>query len=1088
MDCLSENTLQQLLDGKLSASERRDAHLHFDTCAACREMFSTLARVLSTPASGPPPDSDGSESPVDESRAVRHAIAPGTQVNRFIIQAPLGAGGMGVVYVADDPVLGRKVALKLIHADYCGGPASEEWRVRLIREARAIARLSHPNVITVHEIGLDGDRPHLAMELVEGNTLRSWLTASPRSWHDIVVVFINAGRGLLAAHQAGLVHRDFKPDNVLIGHDGRIRVTDFGLAYPLPGLDRDGPEEPAPEEPGKTSGAVGSDGKDLQERLTRTGALVGTPGYLAPEVLCGCTADFASDQFAYCVALWEALAGERPYPGPTFGDLRRQMAKGPAMLNASKIPRRLRRILRRGLDPDPTNRWSNMDALLTQVRASVRGDLIEGLIVRIERNRGIALAVGVGALLATGVMVAAMPAEGELVAGQLCEPPALDPAQVWSPKAHAGVGKQTAAAALLDQEIAAWGTARVSACKLEPVLRAPRLSCLDAVLARIDVVARGVRVHRDGPQIDAGALLINPKVCEQARVPRLMTNTSPEFFDVVAAWLAHTATPISLPAWAAGALVARAAADPCASSLAHVLAAEIQKTIAERSSQLDEAQQEAERCGDDRVLAETAIATARYTSESEWLSTMGAAKLRLAEVTAHRVDQRDLTAQLDLVRLEAAARAENIDEAIARGFAAMEGFATRGRLRAEISAGLMVLRLRQIRATTADLTAVPDLLAQWRARCVARLGEDDEIVRVLDTRVAEWAFAHEDVASAHAQLERLRHQRPNEKPYRVAGRVVDPHGKPVVGARVTAGRSLRGDSVGAAVSGLRPYAVHVVEADSMRSTKTGFDGRFEIFDALEDSVVIAELGGLRSSPEAIADGVELRLAPTSRLEGRVDLAGEAPTKVRVTVRDVARVSLTSRYELIAPVAPDGSFRVDGVPRHEVRVFAAIDGLTQHLLSGTSLVVRSPTVLGIALSLARSKRVVHVIVRNTAATKLTNAEVLVLSGRVRSMSFLGLKQQFRGGSINIRFARKIEGEHLPSQLVQVAQLGDLFARMTEVPEGVATACALALPERSDDEFVRKSNTHLDKLQVICIEIPQNAELVMIEVPPPPRLPR
>lgn len=282
-----------------------------------------------------------------------------------------------------------------------------------------------------------------------------------------------------------------------------------------------------------------------------------------------------------------------------------------------------------------------------------------------------------------------------------------------------------------------------------------------------------------------------------------------------------------------------------------------------------------------------------------------------------------------------------------------------------------------------------------------------------------------------------------------------------------------------------PYAVAPVERDSMRSTKTGPDGRFEILDTVEDAVVIAELGDRRSSPEAIADDVELQLAPISRLEGRVDLAGEAPTKVTITVRDLARPALTSRYEITAPVAPDGSFAVDGVPRHEVRVFAAIDGVSQHLMSGTKLVVRGPVVRGIALSLARSKRVVHAIVRNTVATRLKNAEVLVLPGRVPSMSFLEIKRRFHGGSISIRFARQLEGEHAPSQLAGAAQPGDLFATMTEVPDGVASACAFALPETSEEEFMRKSDGHLDKLQVICTEIPEAAELVTIEVPPPRR---
>jgi hypothetical protein len=669
----------------------------------------------------------------------------------------------------------------------------------------------------------------------------------------------------------------------------------------------------------------------------------------------------------------------------------------------------------------------------------------------------------------------AMRAGDELAARPRCDAPALDPAKVWSPSAHASAGKQTVAAALLDREIAAWGTVRAEACKVDPVARAPRLWCLDGVLARIDAVARAARASRDAAQVDAGALLIDPKVCELERAPRLMTSTSPEFREVVATWLAHTTTPVPLEPAAVSALIARAAADPCGGALAHLLAVDSQKNAAERSHHLDEAQQDAERCGDDRVLAETAIATAQHMIANEWLGATVTAKLRLADAAAHRVAQRDLTAEIDLMKVEVATRAENLDEAIARGSSAMQGFAARGRLRAEIDAGLSVVALREIRASDADLAAIPDLLAKWRARAVAELGESDEIVRALDTRAAEWAFAHGDVAGAHAQLDRLRRPLPNDKPQRVAGTVVDLRGKPVAGATVTAGWSLRGDSVGAAVG--------LLERDAMRSTKTGPDGRFEILDTVEDAVVIAELGDRRSSPEAISDDVKLQLAPTSRLEGHVDLAREVPAKVRVVVRDLARPS-TIRYEIYAPVAPDGSFSIDGVPRHEIRVFASIEGLNQDVRSGTNITVRDPVVRGIALSLAKSPRVVHVIVRNTVNTKLANAEVVVLPGKVPSMNFLAMKRQFRGGST--RLARQLEGEHAPSQVVAAARPGDLFATMTEVPDGTASACAFGLADLSDEELQRKLYAHLDKLQVICTQIPEDAELVTIEVPPFPRL--
>jgi predicted Ser/Thr protein kinase len=994
--------------------------------------------------------------PVSSTARVEAAESLGTSLGRYRLERELGEGGMGVVHAAFDPDLERRIALKVLRI----AAPSVEAKDRLLREARAMARLSHPNVVAVHEVGTANGRDYIAMELVVGDTLVDWLRAEKRRSSEIVAAFLAAGRGLAAAHAAGIVHRDFKPHNVLRSRHGRIVVTDFGLAREAQA------ERPAYREatrpipagmtalPDHTPGSLAG--------ITVTGSLLGTPAYMAPEQWGGGAVTPATDQFAYCVALWEALAGERPYRGPTLDELRAQAALGPGALDGSKIPRRLRAILRRGLDPDPARRWPDMDALLAQI-------------VRVERRPRIAFAIGVGVLAAASVLVVAMRAGDELAARPRCQPPMLDPAQVWPPNAHAGIGKQAVAGKLLDAEVAAWGAARAAACEVDPVMRAPRLLCLDGVLARIDAVARAARVNRDAAQIDAGALLIDPKVCELSRAPRLMTSTSPEFLEVVTTWLARTATPQPLPAAAANALVARATSDPCASSLAHLLAAGIQKSAVERIRHLDEAQQEAERCGDDRVLAETAIASAQGMMDSEWLSATVTAKLRLADAAAHRVDQRDLTAQIDLMRAEAASRAENLGEAIARSGAAMDGFAARGRLRAEINAGLTQVSLRQLRATAADLAAIPDLLARWRVRAVAELGASDEAVRALDTQAAVWAFSRGDVSAAHAQLARLQRPLPNDQSQRLAGVVVDPHGKPVAGATVTAGRSLRGDSAGAAIG--------LTDRDTIRTTSTGPDGRFEIPDAAAGDVVIAELVDLRSAPAAVGDKVKLALAPTGRIEGHVDLAGEVPTKVSIVVKDPAW-PIEPRYWLIAPVAADGTFTLDGVPRHDVRVFAEVDGVSDEMIGGTHVAVRGPIVQGLALSLAKSARVVHVLVRNTVNTKLANAEVVVLSGRISSMNLLEMNRQFRGRSH--RWARQLEGEHAPKEVVAAARPGDLFATMTAVPEGVASACALGLPEFLDEEHTRKLNAHLDKVQVICTPIPEDANVVTLEVPPFPRL--
>ena len=304
--------------------------------------------------------------------------------------------------------------------------------------------------------------------------------------------------------------------------------------------------------------------------------------------------------------------------------------------------------------------------------------------------------------------------------------------------------------------------------------------------------------------------------------------------------------------------------------------------------------------------------------------------------------------------------------------------------------------------------------------------------------------------------------------------VVDPAGNPIAGAAVTAGRSLRGDSLHAAV---------VFNRDELRTTTSGPDGRFEIPDAAEDSIVIAGLGDRRSAPLAAGTDVKLVLAATSRLEGRVDLAGQAPANVWIIVRELAQ-QVSFRYAVVAPVAADGSFVIEGVPRGEVRVFAAIAGLHDQVLGGSKILVRGPVVRGIALSHAKSSRVIHAIVRNTVNTKLANAQVVVLPGRVVSTNLLAINQDFRGGSM--RFARQLEGEHAPKQVVAVARSGDLFATIPEVPEGVASVCAIGLPEMSDEEVGRKLMKHFDKVQVICAPIPEHGDVVTLDVPPFPRL--
>ncbi len=298
------------------------------------------------------------------------ALERGATVGRFVLLGTLGAGGMGVVHAAYDPELDRKVALKLLlpRAD---GTSGAEGPTRLVREAQALVRLSHPNVVAVHDVGTHGERVWIAMEFVAGQTLTAWAAARPRPWSEVLPVLADVARGVSAAHAAGLVHRDLKPDNVMIGGDGRVRVMDFGLAH-----GRSPTSEPALA----STLVAGSDAAQrLASRLTAVGAVQGTPAYMAPEQWEGREAEPATDQFGWSVMAWELLYGARPFVGETMVTLAAAVLSGQrsAPPRGHRVPGWLRRVIERGLAVEPARRWPTMAALLAalergKTRARIR--------------------------------------------------------------------------------------------------------------------------------------------------------------------------------------------------------------------------------------------------------------------------------------------------------------------------------------------------------------------------------------------------------------------------------------------------------------------------------------------------------------------------------------------------------------------------------------------------------------------------------------------------------------------------------------------------------------------------------------------
>ncbi len=300
-----------------------------------------------------PPVEPPAEPPVELQRlrdSVRHRLfgAPlqGVRIGRYRLHRCIGRGGMGVVWAAEDDELGRTVAIKLLRPEL-----TTLGVARLDKEARALARLSHPNVVGVFDVGTHDEQRFIAMEYVEGETLRAWL-AQPRSLDEILDAFIGAGRGLAAAHAVGLVHRDFKPDNVLVGRDGRARVLDFGLARP-----------PSGEETGPPALDLSADPRATA--LSMHGVLLGTPAYMAPEQHLGLPADARSDQFSFAVALFEAVFGQPPFSGEDLRTLSLAVVRGVVSRPMGHdVPPWLEHVLLRSLAVEPEERCADMAGLL----------------------------------------------------------------------------------------------------------------------------------------------------------------------------------------------------------------------------------------------------------------------------------------------------------------------------------------------------------------------------------------------------------------------------------------------------------------------------------------------------------------------------------------------------------------------------------------------------------------------------------------------------------------------------------------------------------------------------------------------------
>src|SRR5262245_3931586 len=347
MTCPQPEMLGRCVEDRLDESERVTSEEHLDDCDECRPVIAMLAKTASSRRNGPPDPTavtavaDTVVTPTDETQPDRRAsrpslagwLPPGAKLDRYVLGEMLGRGGMGIIYRAHDPELDRNVAIKVLRPEFAR--KDPDAARRIAHEARVMARSSHPNVVAVHDVGRVDDQVYVAMELVAAGSLKEWLDREPRSVAEILEVFVAAGQGLIAAHDAGVVHRDFKPDNVLVGADGRVRVTDFGLAHDY----------------------VSS---------TESPVIAGTPAYMAPEQFEGGSVDARSDQFSFCAALYEALYRQRPFKGSSWVELGEAITHGRIVSAPAKtqVPGSLRAILLRGLAVAPGDRFPTLAELL----------------------------------------------------------------------------------------------------------------------------------------------------------------------------------------------------------------------------------------------------------------------------------------------------------------------------------------------------------------------------------------------------------------------------------------------------------------------------------------------------------------------------------------------------------------------------------------------------------------------------------------------------------------------------------------------------------------------------------------------------
>ncbi len=1072
------------------------------------------------------------------------APVPGDTIGRYVIERVLGAGGMGVVFAAHDPDLDRRVALKLLHA---GGTTESEARTRLLREARAMAKVNHPNVITVYEVGTAGGVDFVAMELVDGTNVADWLRETPRPAAEVLRVLGAAGRGLAAAHATGLVHRDFKPANVLLARGGKVVVTDFGLARAFddaalaatlpaatagtatgtatsaaaasPALDAtlaaDAPDAtPRPASPR-------TDSADLSSTLTRTGALLGTPAYMAPEQFAGQAAGPRADQYALAVALWEGLAGARPFRGGSFDELRQAVERG-AAADGDRIPRRVRAVLERALARDPAARWPDLEAMLTALERAQRRP--RQLAVA---GGALVVAAGVAALIAVGTGGAS--GGGRAPAAAACGLADDALADVWSDAVAARLEARLGDAAgwapqraALDDFAAGWRRERARACAApEAPAYHGRIACLlamrdelAAILALADdlpaAALRGAAVTEilpDPRRCQDGAQVARPRLPDD---PAARAALSAVYRDVALAGLAARTGDAGRARTVIDAALARARAGDDKLGLAVALNGKgtVEHVLGECATAetfYADAAIAAESAGAGGVRAMARMGQLEcFMRRSSDLDAVRALARQAEAAVDGAGGDRSLRAVFDLNLVTIDALAGDLDRAIERVTAARQVFAEQRETRRVAVASATEAGLRDFRNAPGDDERAIELYREVLATTAAGFGDDHRMTRGARETLA-WRLLTRAPAESRALFAELARTAPPpdpddpppDRPLRAAGRVLGPDDRPLAGATVHVGVALLCSDDGVPIPlGDADWSTPVAVTDAA--------GRFAL-DVPRESVALALHGDLRSPLAPVAGGGELtlRLAPGRAARGTLTVTPPrlppgaeraAQLAARVTRADpvVLGGGATVTYQCAAALAGD-RWSIRGLPpdRRLRAGIAVTSGLGDRVVASVPLTAGPGDDLALALDLRGP--VLDVIVRADRAAAIPTARVIAIGGRLARLPRTGRELHAAVGDAarwNLSLAAPVVDTTRTSAGEARYQAGDIHARLAGVPPGPVTVCVVPLAGDIRDERFVRSLARVPELDVRCRVVEVTAapavQAVVLETPPPRRV--